>query len=217
MFMKKLSAIVLFAPLALMLLVPQGVYAGKDAKKAKKIVVTNTKDSGCGSLRWAIEEANACDAQSRIVFDIPKCDKGYDCKAKRWVIKTESSIEVSAKDTEIDGFSQKGAKENTKPAGEPSNACVKIVVQSPPVVSGSTAKAFISYITSLIAKDKGLAPAQKSAEATPEVDALIAKLLAGDKKFAQKNAEVSSVTSPLLLPVTGSARVRGILLLGRVN
>lgn len=44
---------------------------------AKEIIVSTTADSGEGSLRAAILEANSNQGVDRIVFNIPMTDKGY--------------------------------------------------------------------------------------------------------------------------------------------
>lgn len=115
-------------------------------KNRKQLVVTNTNDSGEGSLRAATEEANKSEHPTHIIFNLKKCDPGYDRCTKKWVIKTESSINITARNVKVDGYSQKGSKPNCNPAGEPSNACVKVVVQTPPCGTAVIAKAVLGYV-----------------------------------------------------------------------
>jgi len=44
---------------------------------AATYTVTTTADSGAGSLRWAIEQANANPGADGIDFNIPNTDPGY--------------------------------------------------------------------------------------------------------------------------------------------
>ena len=202
-------------PLALLLLASQVIEAKKEDNYTEKIKVTNTKDSGCGSLRWAIEKANKCSYPTDINFALRKSDKGYDCVARRWTIRTESSIEMTGPHTTIDGYSQKGSHPNTSAPDEPSNACVKILIQSPPVVSEETAKTFITYLSSLLTSSKGTSDAETVKEMPKAVRELIAKVVAYDSTKSRKNAILE--TSPLFLPITGTATIKGILAVGRVS
>ena len=75
---------------------------------ANEIVVTNTNDSGAGSLRQAIYQANATpfDPDS-IVFHIPKSDPNYVDSLGVWVIRPDSALPaITGEGTIIDGRSQ---------------------------------------------------------------------------------------------------------------
>ena len=52
--------------------------------------VRNTNDSGQGSLRWAIEQANGHQGPDSILFDIPASDPGFDGSA--WWIQPETNL-----------------------------------------------------------------------------------------------------------------------------
>jgi len=72
-------------------------------------LVSNTNDSGPGSLREAIYAANHYLHLNRniIRFNIPKSDPGYDSNKGIWVIKPDSSYEyIIDRNLIIDGFSQ---------------------------------------------------------------------------------------------------------------
>ena len=74
------------------------------AKPARTFTVTTTTDTGAGSLREAIEAANAAGGKCAILFDIPKDDPHYDARAGMWTITfadTPPSITVS--DVLLDG------------------------------------------------------------------------------------------------------------------
>src|ERR1043165_6678954 len=79
-----------------------GLFALVDRTSAATIPVTNTNDSGTGSLRQAITDAQPGDT---ILFDIPTSDPAYDASAHTWTIAT-AGLTIS-KDLTIDGGQQK--------------------------------------------------------------------------------------------------------------
>jgi hypothetical protein len=83
--------------------------------------VTNTNDSGPGSLREAIYAANHYLHLDRniIRFNIPKSDPGYDTNKGIWVIKPDSIFEyIIDNGLIIDGYSQSSfIGEDTNPYG----------------------------------------------------------------------------------------------------
>jgi len=67
--------------------------------------VTNTSDSGDGSLRWAIGKANSFVGANIIQFNIPDTDPGFDDGV--WIIRPASLLPAIMDDsTFVDGFSQ---------------------------------------------------------------------------------------------------------------
>ena len=84
-------------------------------------VVTNTNDTGPGSLREAIYEANNLLHINRniIRFKIPKTDPGYDAVKGIWIIQPDSAYEyIIDNGLTIDGFSQSAfIGEDTNPNG----------------------------------------------------------------------------------------------------
>ncbi len=81
--------------------------------------VTNANDSGAGSLRQAILDANAVVGPDSIVFDIP--GPGVH------VIAVPSALPTITEDVTLDGYSQPGSAWNTLPAG--TNAVLQIELQ----------------------------------------------------------------------------------------
>ena len=72
------------------------------------IVVINTNDSGEGSLRWALEQANTQSGPNTIVFKIPETDANFDATNGVWTIRPTSTLpEISDSNLVIDGASQK--------------------------------------------------------------------------------------------------------------
>lgn len=75
--------------------------------RAATFTVTNTNDSGPGSLRWAIEQANANPGPDTIAFNIPTTDPGYDAATGVWMIRPTSELPILFDDgTTIDGTTQ---------------------------------------------------------------------------------------------------------------
>ena len=75
-------------------------------------VVTTTADTGEGSLRWAIENANLSAGSDSIIFNIPESDPGFNGTV--WVISPESQLPYITDDsTIIDGSSQTTNQSNT--------------------------------------------------------------------------------------------------------
>ncbi len=80
------------------------------------IMVTTTADTGEGSLRWAIEQANLSYGSDSILFDIPDTDPGFDGTV--WKISPMTELPVITDDsTIIDGNSQTLNRSDTNPDG----------------------------------------------------------------------------------------------------
>src|ERR1044071_5633282 len=77
--------------------------------RAAGFVVTNTNDSGAGSLRQAIIDANATSGPDDITFNIP--GSGVH------TIKPATPLPVVTDPVFIDGFTQPGAGPNTVGVG----------------------------------------------------------------------------------------------------
>ena len=87
---------------------------------ATNYVVTNTNDSGAGSLRQAITDANSgFIGNHTISFNIPFSDSGYDSVAGTFTIHLQSELPyfLLAGNITIDGTTQATAQGNTNPFG----------------------------------------------------------------------------------------------------
>ncbi|MBD3558879.1 PD40 domain-containing protein, partial [Planktothrix sp. FACHB-1355] len=71
-------------------------------------VVTNTNDSGPGSLRAAIEFANANLGKDTIRFNIPTTDTGYNPVTGAFTIRPTSALPTITDPVVIDGTTQRG-------------------------------------------------------------------------------------------------------------
>jgi uncharacterized delta-60 repeat protein len=89
-------------------------------------VVIDTNDSGPGSLRQAIIQANAAGVRETIIFNIPSSDPGYSPATGVFTIRPFSALPAITSPVVIDGYSQPGALQNTLALGE--NAVLKIVL-----------------------------------------------------------------------------------------
>jgi hypothetical protein len=76
---------------------------------AATFTVTTTADSGAGSLRQAIDDANATPGADTIVFDIPG--------AGVHTITPQSLLPIISEAVTIDGYTQPGSSPNTNPTG----------------------------------------------------------------------------------------------------
>lgn len=87
---------------------------------ASLFTVANTNDSGPGSLRQAMLDANqpAEPPGALIVFNIPKTDGGFNANLGVWTIRLASPLPaLSGGVTMIDGTSQKTNQGDTNPGG----------------------------------------------------------------------------------------------------
>ena len=74
---------------------------------ADVFLVTSTSDSGAGSLRQAIQDANASGAPSHeIRFEIPDSDPGYDSSPGVFVIELMSGLPLIRNNVTLDGTTQ---------------------------------------------------------------------------------------------------------------
>jgi hypothetical protein len=96
-----------------------GFFTSAEAKpEVTGIAVTNTNDSGEGSLRWAIDQANGNAGPDTILFNIPDIDPGYNSDAGVWTIRPQNMLPFIDDDgTVIDGTSQTLFGGDTNPFG----------------------------------------------------------------------------------------------------
>lgn len=85
---------------------------------AQSVNVTNTSDSGPGSLRQAIIDANAINGINKIEFNIPSTDPNYNSSTGVYTIKVTSAQLPDIKNTtlHIDGSTQATNQGNTNTA-----------------------------------------------------------------------------------------------------
>lgn len=85
---------------------------------ANTFAVTNTNDSGTGSLRAAIGNANAYPGAHSIVFNIPLADPGYVATQGVWKINLTSTLPIlNHSNVTIDGTTQAVYAGDTNPYG----------------------------------------------------------------------------------------------------
>jgi len=76
---------------------------------ANKFIVSNTNDSGTGSLREAISSSNTIMGADTIIFNIPIGDAGYNSTSDTWLISLQSPLPyLVGGNLFIDGSSQPG-------------------------------------------------------------------------------------------------------------
>ena len=77
------------------------------SSSANTFIVSNTNDSGPGSLRQAIVDVNEHIGPDSIFFHIPLSDAGYDSGVGAWTIRLQSGLPALTDDrTHIDGTTQ---------------------------------------------------------------------------------------------------------------
>lgn len=87
----------------------------KRAPQPQTFVVTNTNDSGAGSLRQAIADANANTEDDTIIFNIPTSDKNFD--GSTFNIRPLTEFTITDGGTFIDGASQAAFTGDTNTSG----------------------------------------------------------------------------------------------------
>jgi hypothetical protein len=90
------------------------------AATATTYTVTTTADSGAGSLRQAILDANTNAGADTIAFDIPG--------SGAHTITPLTALPAITQSLTIDGYTQTGASPNTNPFGQPWNAVILIEI-----------------------------------------------------------------------------------------
>ncbi|MBN1425463.1 T9SS type A sorting domain-containing protein, partial [Candidatus Fermentibacteria bacterium] len=105
---------------------------------AATYTVIITGDSGAGSLRQAITDANGSAGADTIVFNIPTSDAGYVAgPPDYWSITILSTLPTITQAVVIDGYSQPGAQRNTVPTPGMSDAVLKTEIRGDSTPSGS--------------------------------------------------------------------------------
>lgn len=97
----------------------RGAFESTIGTTAPLITVQNANDSGTGSLRQAILDANALPNVNRIEFDI-----GTTCGPQ--VIALNSPLPAITQPVVIDGYTQPGAARNTSPTASNAVRCIAI-------------------------------------------------------------------------------------------
>src|SRR5215207_344041 len=138
-----------FFALALVVVASIGVLAAKPAH-ASTFTVTTTDDSGAGSLRQGIEDANspANSGADTIEFNIPATDTGCNATSGVCTISPSSVLPLVTNPVIIDGYSQPGARANTLSVGD--DAVLKIELSGPEALNGLKILADNSTVQGLV-------------------------------------------------------------------
>ena len=99
---------------------------GQPTAYGASFTVTNTNDSGPGSLRQAILDANALGGTDTIAFNITTTDPGYITSTDSFRIQPLSALPTITDPVIIDGYTQPGASPNTNGPGLGLNTVLKI-------------------------------------------------------------------------------------------
>lgn len=102
----------------LILLLLAGLLATARPARAATQFVTNTNDSGPGSLRQAIVDANSNPGPDTIAFTIPVGDPGYNAAIGVWTIQPTSGwLPTLVDETTVDGWTQTEFAADPNPLG----------------------------------------------------------------------------------------------------
>lgn len=131
--------------------------AGMPTALAATFTVTNTADSGAGSLRQALLDVNGAAGPHSIQFAIPAATDA-NCVVATGVctINPASGLPAIAQSVLIDGFTQSGASPNTNTVQSRTglNAALKIVLQGPAFGgNGLTINAGAVTVRGLVVRD----------------------------------------------------------------
>ena len=104
----------------------------KVGQGAITFVVTNTNDSGPGSLRQAISDSESQGSTlalpNHIVFAIPETDPGKDPNTGAFVIHPLTPLPPIFQPSVIDGYTQPGSSPNTNPIDQADNAKIRVEI-----------------------------------------------------------------------------------------
>ena len=116
---------------------------------ATTYTVTNTNDTGAGSLRQAILDANANPGADTIAFAIPSSDPNCDADGV-CTIAPATQLADATETVTIDGYTQTGATANTLAQG--TNAAPKIVLSAAliPNANGISLNAGTSIVRGIV-------------------------------------------------------------------
>jgi hypothetical protein len=161
-----------------------------DEDDEPSILVTNTDDSGPGSLRQAILDANANPGKDNIEFAIPGIGPH--------TILPDSSLPIITDRVEIDGYSQVGAERNDNDEWEANNAVLKIVLDGSSITGTSSGL----HITAGDSKIRGLVIHSFTTGILIET--------AGDNKIEENfiGTDVTGITAPG--NATNGVEIKGI-------
>jgi len=111
------------------------ILSGTAALSANTYTVTNTSDTGAGSLRQAITDANTNPGADAIHFNIPGSDPNCDSGGVCTITVSATGLPLITDALTIDGYTQPGAAVNTSATG--TNAALKIILAGTNTASGS--------------------------------------------------------------------------------
>ena len=104
---------------------------------AATFTVTTTADSGAGSLRQSLEDANGAMGLDTINFAIPDTDAGRDAATGIFTITPASPLPVISSPLTLDAFTQPGSRANTLAIGSDAVRLITLKSASVNLQSGS--------------------------------------------------------------------------------
>jgi hypothetical protein len=111
---------------ALMVTVLLGLFALAGSAHAATFTVTNTNNSGTGSLRQAITDSNNAAGADTINFNIPTTDSGYHSATGVFTISPFDELPTITDPVTIDGYTQPGSGPNKLEFGTDAKPLVEL-------------------------------------------------------------------------------------------
>ncbi|MEP2667354.1 MAG: FG-GAP-like repeat-containing protein, partial [Cyclobacteriaceae bacterium] len=81
----------------------------KNCPAPDPFIVTNTNDSGTGSLRWVIDNANTMAGADVVTFNIQTTDPNYNSTDQTWIIQPTTPLPTITESIDIDASTQPGS------------------------------------------------------------------------------------------------------------
>lgn len=104
---------------------------------AATFLVTNTADSGAGSLRQAIINANAASGADAVNFNIPASDPNCDATTHVCTIQLASALPTITEALVVDGYTQPGTSANTQTLGTNAVLLIRLTSTATGTTEGS--------------------------------------------------------------------------------
>ena len=136
---KRLTALGLMLAVAAFIVSLAGGKWFDPTAQAATFTVTNTNDSGAGSLRQAIVDANNAAGADTISFNIPGSDPDCDPATHVCTITPVTQLPLITSPVTVDGYTQPGSSANTVPNGD--NAVLQIEISG--VILGNNSSGLV--------------------------------------------------------------------------
>src|SRR2546423_1214502 len=123
---KRLTALTCMLAVAIFIVIIAGWKWFEPTAQAATFSVTNTNNSGAGSLRDAIDLANGAAGADMISFNIPASDPNCDATTHVCTITPVTGLPPISSPVVLDGYTQPGSMANTLANGDDAKVLIEI-------------------------------------------------------------------------------------------